>query len=309
LTRKLLVTKPIVKFIRRLIKFPQKTWKQKFSTVASRWARWLPGVPLPWRLPIGVWWINDFDFLDNALQWQGFEDTEYNFAGLFLKPGMKVLDIGAHRGFYTLLFSKKIGPEGRVIAFEPSPRERKKLNRHLSLNRSRNVEVLGCALGESDGIANLYVVNGLDSGCNSLQPPDTDSPTSAVAVRVRKLDEVLAQVKAEKIDFIKLDVEGGELGVLKGAEELLKRVPRPVILCEVLEPRTRPWGYPARFIIEHLVQRDFVWFELEETARMRRIEPKYSEYYGNFVAVPRESLETIMHLQARASEHAAGKYH
>ena len=154
------MTKTAVPLVRRLLEFPQKSWQQKFSTVAARWSRWLPGIPLPWRLPVGVWWLAEFDFLDNALRFRGFEDIEYKFAQLFLKPGMTVLDVGAHRGFYTLLFSKMIGPQGRVLAFEPSPRERKKLKRHLRLNLCHNVEVLSCALGESEGKAELYVVDG-----------------------------------------------------------------------------------------------------------------------------------------------------
>ena len=179
--------KGIVRFVRRVIKFPQKTWQQKFSTVSARWARWLPGIPLPWRLPAGVWWLADFDFLDNALRFHTFEDIEYKFAQLFLKPGMTVLDVGAHRGFYTLLFSKRTGPKGHVVAFEPSSRERRKLKRHLLLNFCRNVEVMGCALGASDARTDLYVVDGEWSGCNSLRPPYTDSPTSPETVRVRKL--------------------------------------------------------------------------------------------------------------------------
>lgn len=295
------MTKTAAPLIRRLLEFPQKSWQQKFSTVAARWSRWLPGVPLPWRLPTGVWWLAEFDFLDNALRFRGFEDIEYKFAQQLLKPGMTVIDVGAHRGFYTLMFSKRIGPQGRVLAFEPSPRERKKLRRHLRLNSCRNVEVLSCALGESEGKADLYVVDGEWNGCNSLRPPDTDSPTSPLSVRVRKLDEVLAQAKVDRVDFVKMDVEGGELDVLKGAEELLRLVPRPIILCEVLEQRTRPWGYPARLIIEHLAKRGFVWFDLNEQARLEPIEQQYSEYHGNFVAVPRESLEDIGSLYAAQS--------
>ena len=291
------MTKTIVRLVHRILKFPEKTWQQKFSTVSARWARWLPGIPLPWRLPAGVWWLADFDFLDNALRLRSFEDIEYKFAQLFLRPGMTVLDVGAHRGFYTLLFSKRIGPKGRVVAFEPSSRERKKLKRHLLLNFCRNVEVMSCALGASDGRADLYVVDGQLSGCNSLRPPDTDSPTSPEAVRVRTLDELLAQSRIDRVDFVKIDVEGGELDVLRGARELLERAPRPVILCEVLEQRTRPWGYPARLIVEHLAQRGFVWFDLNENAQLAIIEGEHSEYHGNFVAVPRESLEAVVDLR------------
>ena len=101
------------------------------------------------------------------------------------------------------------------------------------------------------------------------------------------------------MEFIKLDVEGGELAVLRGAEELLQRVPRPVILCEVLEMRTRPWGYPDRLIIEFLVSKDFVWFELCSKGDILALKGTSSEFHGNFVAVPRESLEAVATLVPR----------
>ena len=59
-----------------------------------------------------------------------------------------------------------------------------------------------------------------------------------------------------------------------------------MILCEVLEQRTRPWGYRARLIVEHLSQRGFVWFDLNQNAQLAVIEREHSEYHGNFVAVP-----------------------
>jgi FkbM family methyltransferase len=260
--------------------------------------RWFPNTPAPMRLPIGVWWLVEWDFIGRELLESGFENGEYAFAERFVKPGMTVLDIGAHRGFYTLLFSRKVGRLGRVISFEPSPRERKRLNLHLKMNFCRNVEVKDCALGEASGNAELFLVHGGDTGCNSLRPPDTALPTSPVAVIVKKLDDILSLAQVQRVDFIKLDVEGGELGVLKGAERLLQQIPRPVILCEVLEMRTRPWGYPARMIVDFLVARDFVWFDLTGDGSVVPIEGLRSEFHGNYVAVPKEFLEIVASLPA-----------
>jgi FkbM family methyltransferase len=284
-------------FVRRVIQFPRKTRQQRYESFIYRWKWWLGGIPFPKRLPIGVWWLMDFDFLGMALIEGGFENIEYDFAGEFVKPGMTVLDIGAHRGFYTLLFSKRVGPTGRVLSFEPSLRERKKLLRHVRINFRKNVGVKDCALGAADGAGELYVVSGIETGCNSLRPPDTRAPVSAVKVQVRKLDEVLSEEKIEKVDFIKLDVEGGELNVLKGAGKLLETEPRPVILCEVLDMRTKPWGYPARLIADYLEERNFVWFELGNDSRLTAIAPGKATFDGNYVAVPRESLASMAKFQ------------
>jgi FkbM family methyltransferase len=59
------------------------------------------------------------------------------------------LDIGAHHGLYTLLASRRVGRRGMVVAFEPSPRERRRLAKHLRVNRCANVEVEACAVGDA----------------------------------------------------------------------------------------------------------------------------------------------------------------
>jgi FkbM family methyltransferase len=264
-----------------------------------RWRRWFRDTPAPIRLSTGSWWLLDTDFIGESLLSGGYERAEQDFAHRFLKAGMTVIDIGAHRGFHTLFFSKKVGKRGHVISFEPSLRDRKRLELHLKINFCRNVELRDCALGEEEGSASLYVVR-VNSVLNSLRPPDTPQESFPTPVPMRKLDDVLSQAQLDRIDFIKLDVEGGELGVLKGAERLLQRIPRPVILCEVVEQRTRPWGHPGRLVIEHLSQRGFVWFELNACGELLLFPDGRSEFNGNFVAVPNESLKTLEHLRSRA---------
>src|SRR5205823_2699927 len=98
---------------------------------------------------------------------------------------------GAHNGLYTLLSSTRVGNLGRVIAFEPSSRERGRLWWHIRLNHIRNVLVEAIALGEMDGESDLYIVIGRETGCNSLRPPAVGEPTRKVVVPVRSLDGYL----------------------------------------------------------------------------------------------------------------------
>src|SRR5262249_32425901 len=155
----------------------------------------------------------------------------------FLEPGMTVLDIGAHHGLYTLLASKRVGHNGTVVGFEPSERERCRLHRHLRWNRCKNVRVLPCALGSENGSADFYVVQGQEDFCNSLRIPSVPEAVQSVEVQVRRLDDVLDELQLRRIDFVKIDVEGAEREVLAGAERLLKRKPRPVLLVEVEDRR------------------------------------------------------------------------
>jgi FkbM family methyltransferase len=187
---------------------------------------------------------------------------ETGFVSRLLRRDMTVVDIGAHHGLYTLLASKRVGWDGHVIAIEPSPRECARLEKHLRLNRCSNVELVPCAAGEDPGETDLFLVDGFNDWCKCLRPPAIAEPTRTVRVRVRRVDEILSELRISRVDFVKLDVEGAELSVLYGAMRLLKRAPRPAILAEVQDIRTAAWGYPAREIIQFLVRMDFRWFAI-----------------------------------------------
>jgi hypothetical protein len=90
------------------------------------------------------------------------------------------------------------------------------------------------------------------------------------------------------VDFAKLDVEGAELDVLKGALRLLNTVPRPVLLVEVYDIRTQPWGYQAREIVGFLEELGYRWFELLNSGSIRPVAATLQVYDANLVAVPRE---------------------
>src|SRR5260370_34314741 len=167
---------------------------------------------------------------------------EGGFVERVLRRGMTVIDGGADHGVYTLLASKRVGGDGRVIAIEPSPRECERLEKHLRVNRCSNTELAPCALGEDPGDADFYLVDGFQDWCNSLRPPAVDEPVRTVRASVRRLDDVLAELGVTRVDFIKLDVEGAELSVLYGATKLLQSESRPAILAEGQAIRTEPGG-------------------------------------------------------------------
>ena len=263
-------------------------WAPRF-----RWITRVLGIPVRVRLPFGSWWVAENDACGRAILRDRFENAERCFVEKYLQPGMTVLDIGAHHGFYTLLAAQKVGPGGRVIAFEPSPREREKLFRHLRLNGCTNVQVESLALGGREGLAELFVVNGKETGCNSLRPPQVPQPTEVLEVPVGRLDSYLERQRVPGVDFIKMDVEGAELEVLRGAAELLGRRPRPVILCEVQDARTQPWGYAAKEIVEFLRGFGYRWFQPVPEGGLRPLSAEQAEFDGNFVAVPEERLEQV----------------
>jgi len=286
----------ILSLVGRLTRFAGKPRRSQFRSFAFRWLRLFPAIPLPLRLPFGAWWLARNDHIGASLLEGTFEGAEYRFVERFLQPGMIALDIGANQGYYTLLFSLKVGHVGRVLAFEPSEREMSHLKLHLKLNHCKNVETCSSALGAVEETGQLHVVLGTEIGCNSLRPPEVSQPTARLTVRVERLDDVLRARGLARVDFIKLDVEGAELSVLQGAQELLTRTPRPVILAEVQDIRTKPWGYRAREIVAHVAGLGYKWYKPRPDEMLEMLSVDQENYDGNFVAVPQESVASLQHL-------------
>jgi len=274
--------------------------RAKYAAFVRRFHRVFPTVPVPLRLPFGVWWLARNSALDDQLLNSSFEPAELNFVSRFVRPGMTVLDVGAHHGLYSLLMAKRIGKTGKLVSFEPSSRERRRLLRHLQINGFSDVRVESCALGDETGEAELFLLDGIHDWGNSLKPPSLGQSSRTERVQVRRLDDVLPELAITHVDFIKLDVEGAELSFLKGASETLSRTPRPAILAEVQDVRTRPWGYSAREIIRWLVQMKYEWFELSASGSLVSGLVEQQSYDSNLVALPSERIEEFQRLLAKS---------
>lgn len=146
-----------------------------------------------------------------------------------LRPGQVFYDIGANAGFYTLLASRLVGSEGHVVAVEPLPRNLHYLRRHLTLNKTDNVTVVDAAAASVPGYARF----------DAKPTPSMGrlSPQGGLVVRTFRL-EALLDDGLPPPDVIKMDIEGGEVDALKGAEGLLGigRATRPTIFLATHGP-------------------------------------------------------------------------
>jgi FkbM family methyltransferase len=293
----------------RIARFLALPGRKKYISIANHIRRLLPGTPIPWRLPFGAWWLAQDGDLDHKLADENFERAELRFVERLLRPGMTVLDIGAHHGLYTLLCSKYVGRKGQVIAFEASPRECRRLAKHVRINGCRNVRIEPHAVGSESGSADLYVVNGSCNWGNSLRAPVVFESTFKIPVQVCPVDDVLLELGISRVDFIKLDVEGAELSALKGTARLLRGVARPAILVEVQDIRTQPWGYPSRAIVEYLTRAGYRWFELGADGSLRPTSHELDHYDANLVALPREREREFRNLVERKTLATYGVHH
>jgi FkbM family methyltransferase len=151
--------------------------------------------------------------------WLGtFERAEQDVFARTIRPGDVVYDLGANVGFYTLLAAKLAGPTGRVVAFEPVPRNLGYLRRHLALNHREDVTVVAAAVSDRSGTARFR-----DGPAHTVGTLATDG---GYAVDVVALDDYTSS-PAPRV--IKIDVEGAEADVLRGAHRVLRTV-RPIVL-------------------------------------------------------------------------------
>jgi FkbM family methyltransferase len=165
------------------------------------------------------------------------------------RQGSTILDVGAHIGRYVLLAADRVGMSGKVIACEPHPANFSILLRNIELNRHTNVIPKNVALSAEDGVAQLSL--GDDSGLHSIVYNQESTSREKLGVKSSTIDSLLKELRVERVSLCKIDVEGAELLVLKGAEYSLKERKIEQFICEVhkgirldqVEQFFRKWGF------------------------------------------------------------------
>ena len=152
------------------------------------------------------------------------------------RPGWSVVDVGANAGYHTFLATGLGAPGARVLALEPSPRMRELLVRSVALNPGARVEVIAAACADRDGPLSFRMSpDPRTTGISTThEGPPRDGEVQVAGVR---LDALCAE-RGITPELVKIDVEGAEAGVLRGATGLLARRPPAHVICE-LWPATR----------------------------------------------------------------------
>jgi FkbM family methyltransferase len=209
-----------------------------------------------------------------------------------LAPGSIFLDVGANIGLFTLLGARWVGDTGRVISFEPSERERRRLEEHVAINRLSNVTIVDQAVGAHDGTVDLRVAQAEYAGLNTVG--ETFCYPGVQVVETRrvpqvKLDRVVEQEGLRALSVVKLDIEGAEYSALQGAEHIL-RVHRPVFIIEIVVAALRLTGGATPEAIARLLKAASyrLYTISEETAALSPVDGLEGIDAQNVVAAPNE---------------------
>jgi FkbM family methyltransferase len=170
-----------------------------------------------------------------------------------ISPGQTVLDIGANRGIYTAFFARKVGSRGRVCAFEPVAETCAALRDRCAA--FPNVEVQELALADVDGLGMIYVPRG-DFQQASLRLQTAGSwagaaPVRDVPIRLMRLDSWVVAKPLDRLDFIKVDIEGAEFSFLQGARQTLGRF-GPMVYMEISRSWLRNFGIAPEDVVAEL---------------------------------------------------------
>jgi len=168
------------------------------------------------------------------------------FLDRVLKPGYVAIDVGANSGCHTLVMASAVGGNGKVVAFEPNPRMFNRLKANVKLNRLENVDLCPVALSDQSGIVTLHIPKDGDynQGLGSIHSANLEEASDQVNVPKISLDDWVDQHYLSRIDLIKIDVEGHEMQVFKGAYQTLKKF-KPILIFEFSERQWRNAGVTA----------------------------------------------------------------
>jgi FkbM family methyltransferase len=229
---------------------------------------------------------------DGARRWQKRSRRFYRdeFAALqrLIGEGYLVVDVGANIGLHSTLFSRWVGPQGRVIAFEPVPETVWRLRETLALNACRNVAVVESALLAEPGTARMNTFERQYADWNSFGLPRFGGiePVGSIDVRVDTLDAFAGREGIEHIDFLKLDIEGSELDALRGAKGLLADGRISVLSFEISQVPLAGTASSSRAIFDLLASFGYAAYRFDAGPPSRFSGPvtDSQSYYENYYA-------------------------
>ena len=194
-----------------------------------------------------------------------YEEVEAKIMEEKIKTGNIVVDIGANIGLHTLNMARIVGNTGQVFAFEPDPSNFKILEKNVKINNYQNIILEQMAVGDKHERTTLYQSD--HPGMHRIFP-QTKQAKGQVKVELISLDKYFIDSNlADRINFIKIDVEGLEFSVLQGMKNILKNNKKIKILFEFMPKNTMEAGFTPIELLNYLTSYDFKLFCIDESTK------------------------------------------
>lgn len=188
-----------------------------------------------------------------------YEPLETDVVRRHVRPGHHILDLGANIGYFTLLCARLVGETGRVTSFEPSPENFELLRKNVAENKYTNTVLMRKGVSDTTETVRLY--QPLRSmGHHSLAASDAGEPY--VEIETIRLDEFID----DRVDFIKIDVEGAELKAMQGASGILAANRNIVIMTEYNPVALVRFGTPPEDYLRFLRDHGFTFQDIDRNA-------------------------------------------
>ncbi len=195
------------------------------------------------------------------LNFGNYEATENDLLFKLIKDGDVLFDVGANIGWYSLLFSKRF-KKSLIYSFEPIPENFSFLKKNIIKNRSKNITAFNLALGSQNGKVDFYYfpeASILSSEKNLLSCPKA----TKIVCNMQTLDSFVLFNQVNRIDFIKCDIEGGELNFIKSAKNTIDTF-KPILLVELCHRWDKEFNYHPNDIIREMSFLDYLCFGVDE---------------------------------------------
>lgn len=206
-----------------------------------------------------------------------YEPEKLKALEALIRPGMTFIDIGACKGDFAVLAARLVGPAGTVVAVEPEPANAEWLHRSVVRNGLANVRVHRLALSSESGTAILHqadpaAATEVSTGWNSLTSGHI-AERGQLEVETQTLDKLAEHERLDRVDVVKIDVEGWELPVLQGATKTLLRNPRIVLLMDI-----HPYlGVDPLAVADYLQSHGFATYSMGEARDRLSVGPSTTE--------------------------------
>lgn len=253
-----------LRFLRNCLTDPPAAWQSAKLVGRAAYGRvhWVlhPRLPLRYQLASGGVLLLEPGHSFTHCFWPGVDKYEPDVRAAllhFLKLGDTFLDCGANIGYFSVLAGGVVGTGGRVVAVEANPVTFALLERNLEVNGCGIA--VHCALTPVPGEVQLFVPRQGGDVYSSLRKGGlvNGDDIESIMVNGRTLDDVVLSLGIDRVDVLKIDIEGGELDVLRSASRLLREM-RPVVVCEYGTNTWPAFGATAKGLLELLGQCGYI---------------------------------------------------